>query len=88
MHSLVKEILVYSNEGPNPFQSGDDTEITKIHWQYLLKSFPPEPFRWREVRFIHKKNYEESCPFPTREKNIDDKSFSPEPLGILQPNLT
>ena len=38
-HPWVKEIQVYSNEGPRPFPRADNYEIAKIHWQNLIIFF-------------------------------------------------
>ena len=63
----VKEIQVSSNEGPQPFQRGDNNETAKLHSRNLIKSTSPEPlgqfqphlakiiFGWRGFKFFQMK---------------------------------
>ena len=41
-HSWLKKIQVWSNAGSDPLLRGDNSEVSKIHWQYL-KIFSSEP---------------------------------------------
>ena len=38
-HSWVKEIQIYSNEGPRTSLMGDNYEMSKIHWWNSFKNF-------------------------------------------------
>ena len=95
-HPWVKEIQVYSNEGPDPFPRGDYYDIVKIHWQIwkIIFSKTTEPISTKLGTMHHWEKEIQICsneglhPFP-RAYNYEIvkihwwilKIFSSEPIG-------